>query len=77
MTIRGLLLKDRVPLVSLFHQLTINTRAASLYDILGPGPVESLFIGLSPDQLISPPWTTMTTTETRIIIFVKTGKIQL
>lgn len=78
MTIRGLLLKHMVPVVSLMDQLTIdiNTRAGSLDNILGPGPVQSLFIGLSPDQLISPTWTTMVTAEIKFVIFVKTVIIQ-
>lgn len=74
MTIRGLLLKHRLPFVSLSYLLTndiiwISKRAAGLGDIPGPGPVQSLFVGLSPDQLISPTWTVIP--QVRFIILVR------
>lgn len=75
MTIRGLLLKHRLPFVSLSYLLTIDIciskRAASLDDVPGPGPVQSLFVGLSPDQLISPTWTAAVIPEVRFVILVR------
>lgn len=62
---QGLVTETHTPLVTQIHQLRIMT--VSLCDILGPGPVQSLFVGLSPDQLISPPWTR---TKIRVIIVV-------
>lgn len=71
-----LVAETQAPFVSLSYHLTIDIiciskRAGSLEDIPGPGPVQTLFVGLSPDQLISPTWTAAVIPEVRFIILVR------
>lgn len=68
MTIRGLFLKHKAASLTFQHQrqwtLIFFSNSHNCF-LPWPGPVESLLISLSPDQLISPTWTDMDTIRSK------------